>query len=456
MEKPQSLTGAINELVKKHPENNETMEKLFKTLVENFEISRSEQLEIIEKLHTEMDMGLAGETSSLKMIPSFVEPPKGYEVGKYLVLDLGGTNFRVIAVDLEKNGNITEPQIENNTINKEILAGTKDELFDYISDVLANFITKNNLDNSGEQMLGFTFSFPIEQTSLTSGKLISWTKGFSISGVVGEDVVELLNESMRKKGIKNIKIVSLVNDTVGTLAHGRYKDEDCDTGVILGTGTNAAYIEDISKIKTYNALHGSIGGKMIINMEWGNFNKLPRTNYDEQLDATTENQGWHIMEKMVSAKYIAELTKIIVRDFVSKNVFSANMNGWDKIQSFSAQDMSEIICDNSSELELVEEKMRKFEVTNTSLNDRLLLKSICKSVFDRSARIAATLIAGVILKMDPELNRPHTVAIDGSLYEKATGYKESLADNIYRLLGKKEDQVKLILSKDGSGIGAAV
>ena len=32
--------------------------------------------------------------------------------------------------------------------------------------------------------LGFTFSFPVKQTSASSGALIKWTKGFSIEDMV--------------------------------------------------------------------------------------------------------------------------------------------------------------------------------------------------------------------------------------------------------------------------------
>jgi hexokinase len=39
-----------------------------------------------------------------------------------------------------------------------------------------------------------------------------------------------------------------VNDTVGTLAAGRYVDNDTVAAVILGTGTNAAYIEHMNSI----------------------------------------------------------------------------------------------------------------------------------------------------------------------------------------------------------------
>ena len=47
--------------------------------------------------------------------------------------------------------------------------------------------------------LGFTFSFPLHQHGLAKACLVTWTKGFKASGVVGEDVVRLLNEATKRK-----------------------------------------------------------------------------------------------------------------------------------------------------------------------------------------------------------------------------------------------------------------
>ncbi len=53
-----------------------------------------------------------------------------------------------------------------------------------------------------------------------------------------------------------------VNDTVGTLAGGRYWNEDVMIAVILGTGTNAAYVERAQAIsKCGNVLPKS--GQMV-------------------------------------------------------------------------------------------------------------------------------------------------------------------------------------------------
>ena len=49
--------------------------------------------------------------------------------------------------------------------------------------------------------LGFTFSFPCSQHGLTAARLTQWTKGFSCSGVEGEDVVRLLEEAIERRGV---------------------------------------------------------------------------------------------------------------------------------------------------------------------------------------------------------------------------------------------------------------
>lgn len=47
--------------------------------------------------------------------------------------------------------------------------------------------------------LGFTFSFPCKQEGLASARLTTWTKGFTCSGVVNEDVVKLLQNAIDEK-----------------------------------------------------------------------------------------------------------------------------------------------------------------------------------------------------------------------------------------------------------------
>lgn len=47
--------------------------------------------------------------------------------------------------------------------------------------------------SSKPPVVGFCFSFAVEQQALNSGKLMGWTKGFDVDGVIGKDVVQLLS-----------------------------------------------------------------------------------------------------------------------------------------------------------------------------------------------------------------------------------------------------------------------
>lgn len=61
-------------------------------------------------------------------------------------------------------------------------------MFDFIADALKKFVDTEGEDyhlSPGRQReLGFTFSFPVKQTSIASGTLVKWTKGFSIEDAV--------------------------------------------------------------------------------------------------------------------------------------------------------------------------------------------------------------------------------------------------------------------------------
>ena len=65
--------------------------------------------------------------------------------------------------------------------------------------------------------LGLTFSFPVEQTALNEGKILTWTKGFSAKNAVGNDVVRLLQDAFDRKHLP-VRCVALVND-VSVLSH---------------------------------------------------------------------------------------------------------------------------------------------------------------------------------------------------------------------------------------------
>uniref|UniRef100_A0A453FHH6 Phosphotransferase n=1 Tax=Aegilops tauschii subsp. strangulata TaxID=200361 RepID=A0A453FHH6_AEGTS len=255
-------------------------------------------LQVSDAMDVEMRAGLASEDGSkLKMLVTYVDSlPSGDEKGLFYALDLGGTNFRVLRVQLGgKEQGVIKQESVGVSIPQDLMSRSSHELFDFIAAALAEFVASGGVDyhlpEGTHRELGFTFSFPVKQTSISSGTLIKWTKGFAIEEMAGKDIVAELNEAIKRQGLV-MKVSTLVNDTVGTLAAGRYVDNDTVVAVILGTGTNAAYIEHAHAIPKW---HGPLpmSGDMVINMEWGNFKSahLPLTEFDQALDAESLNPG---------------------------------------------------------------------------------------------------------------------------------------------------------------------
>ena len=54
-------------------------------------------------------------------------------------------------------------------------------------------------------------SFPVEQTAIDAGKLLTWTKGFAAKNAIGQDVMRLLQDAIDRKHI-HVRFSALVND----------------------------------------------------------------------------------------------------------------------------------------------------------------------------------------------------------------------------------------------------
>jgi hexokinase len=244
---------------------------------------------------------------------------------------------------------------------------------------------------------------------------------------------------------------------VGTLVARSYGDRDCDVGVIIGTGTNACYVEELGNIKKLKGRCRK-SGTMIINIEWGNFRALRATRYDKRLDLDSSNPGAQILEKMVSGMYLGELCRLIMADLIARNVlfggrFSA---GFNRKMCIKGEFVSSVLADVSHGLAGIRALLRSSGARDSSPEDRMIVKRICELISIRAARISAAAIVAVVTKMDPGIKRRHTVAIDGSVYEKVPGFPEKIKMAVDGLSGRSSGKVKIMLTKDGSGRGAAI
>lgn len=164
------------------------------------------------------------------------------------------------------------------------------DLFDFLAACLTEFVNELGLADVALP-LGFTFSFPMKQHSLDSGELVTWTKSFCCSDCVDKDVVRLLRDALNRCGHNHIEVLAILNDTTGTLVQGARMDADTRIGIVLGTGSNACYVEQAERVQHWESeRHGE--RNVIIDIEWGAFGDngsldFIRTEFDNQLDATS-------------------------------------------------------------------------------------------------------------------------------------------------------------------------
>ncbi|KAJ1922191.1 hypothetical protein H4219_000053 [Mycoemilia scoparia] len=440
-------------------EHNDALRKM----AESFAVTDDKMRDIIHGFHESMQAGLNGDRNALPMIPSFVRRrPTGKEQGTFLSLDLGGTNLRVCQVTL--NGDSTHKLVQQKfTITKEAKEKT---LFDWIAQCVSIFIEEHDVvPNSGESAVrcGFTFSFPIDQTGIAEGNLVMWNKGFLVPNTVGRDIVRLTQDAFLRKHLR-VKIVAIVNDTVGALMTSCYTYPDSELGIIFGTGTNSCYWEKMSRIGKWKCDNDKTG-EMVINTEWGAFDNqvsvLPYTMHDNKLNRKSPNHGLQVFEKMISGLYLGEVTRNAILHLIDQRLLFDGRSSTilNKSYAFDTAYMSEIVSDESDDLVEVKKVIQQtLEIPSSTLQDRKVVKNVCLMIGNRAKRLSAAAMVAVLLWSRDSHTDTVTVGIDGSMYQFYPGFEKSLYDNARPFLGDDfvDNKLKLRLSKDGSGIGAAI
>ncbi|EOA30392.1 hypothetical protein CARUB_v10013513mg [Capsella rubella] len=430
--------------------------------------------QMVDAIAVEMQAGLVSEGGSkLKMLLTFVDDlPNGSETGTYYALHLGGSYFRIIRVHLGGQRSTLEVQdVERHSIPTSLMNSTSEVLFDFLASSLQMFIEKEvfNLSQPVKRELAFTFSFPVKQTSISSGVLIKWTKGFAISEMAGEDIAECLQGALNKRGL-DIRVAALVNDTVGALSFGHFHDPDTIAAVVFGTGSNACYLERTDAIiKCQNPRTTS--GSMVVNMEWGNFwsSRLPRTSYDLELDAESMNSNDMGFEKMIGGMYLGDIVRrVILRMSQESDIFGPISSILSTPFVLRTNSVSAMHEDDTPELLEVARILNDLGVAEVALKVRKLVVKICDVVTRRAARLAAAGIAGILKKVgrdgsgggrrsDKQIMRRTVVAVEGGLYLNYRMFREYMDEALRDILGEDVAQHVVIKAmEDGSSIGSAL
>jgi len=156
------------------------------------------------------------------------------------------------------------------------------------------------------------------------------------------------------------------------------------------------------------------------------------------------------MEKMVSGMYIGELVRLILLDMTDRGML---------LHQPSPPVLAREHSIRSEQMSLAargEDFLAAVGILDASDRDREVAAHVCRIVSRRSARIAGAALAAVVTWMDASVEKKHTVAMDGSLFEKYPGYPENMRAVLEEFFSRRADRIVLCATSDGSGIGAAI
>jgi len=405
----------------------------------------------------EMDKGLAGKDSSLKMIPTYIET--GKDIGKnktVIVMDAGGTNFRAATVYFDKHG---EPVIKDAI--KKTMPGVKEPVSnENFFDIMAGFI--NDIAEKSD-VIGFCFSYPCDMQPNKDGRLIHFSKEIKADGVIGQMIGANLIAAIERCHEARSKRVVILNDTAAALLAGHIacvgKTFDSYIGFILGTGTNTCYIESNRSIPKLT--DSDLAGSQIINVESGAFTKAPQGEIDRQFDALTDNPGVHTFEKMIAGGYLGPLCLEVIRAAASENLFSSPAaEAISFIGALETKDLSEFL---TSALAFARKRggvgVLAEAVARGDSADGDLLKSLIEMIIQRAAKLTAINLSAVVLKSgkgrSPE--KPVCIVVEGTTFYSLIGMKEMVEKYLMDfLVGAKQRHYEIVNIKNATLIGAAI
>lgn len=426
------------------------------------------------------------------MLPAYTDVPIHEVNGKFMAIDFGGTNFRCLLVEIEK-GKMVQNWQQSVVIDPK--TPTAEKLLAVLGQVVEDFVKAHpdQLEPHPEVLpAGYTFSFPVKQTSLNSGVLVNWTKEFIAEGCVGHDPTEQLQGELNRRGLGWIHVKALCNDTVGTLCSKRLEDTDCVVGVILGTGTNACYREKLSNIKKLTPPPADYkSDKMLINMEWGSFDGMPPSPIDEALWKRVD--GNQKFEKMISGRYCpmlaAQALDLAMQDGflpdLCAHMKAAGVPRYNPHTTLSLIEISKVHHDTTADLS----ETRKVLVEFSGVEDKdikitqeelTLVKELFTAIVIRAARLSGIAMAALVARitMHVEVMPRICIGVDGSVFHKYTGFADEIRATVKTILSsvagksfaKYKDlsgagvaafptsfpEVSITGAVDGSGLGAAV
>ncbi len=281
------------------------------------ELTRLQLQEVRQALFEQISLGLASPGQQVACLPAYLTPPPRDLEGQALVVDAGGTNLRCAWVELGPGRQrIVAGPLLSALPDGRTVAVDAAGFFAHQAQQLRRLGAPEGL------ALGYCFSYPAEVEPDGDARLLNWTKGIQVTGVVGQRVGQALRAALGQPGP-----VKVLNDTVAALLGASLSPKaDQFIGLIAGTGTNmAAFLprrritklggDPLRDLPPPDVLRGGDPLRdlppMAVNLESGNFHPPHLTEVDEELDRCSAVPGQSRYEKAISGYYLPKLLALM-------------------------------------------------------------------------------------------------------------------------------------------------
>jgi hexokinase len=407
--------------------------------------------ETCEVFLSEMDKGLAGKKSSLAMLPTYIDIEQELPRDKpVIVMDAGGTNFRVATVTFTRAGAAQIADFEVYPMPGIAAEVGKDEFFGTMAGYVRRIASKS-------PNIGFCFSYPIEMFPSKDGRALYFSKEIKAPEAAGQMIGENMGQALNRLGFSESKHFVLLNDTVATLLAGRAEASgrryDSYIGFILGTGTNTAYVEQNKNIKKARDLDAS--HSQIINVESGGFGKAPRGRIDKAFDKASVSPGVNTFEKMISGAYIGPLCLVTAFAAAKAGLFSpaAAQKLADTTVATTKDISSFLSCpeggDNTVSKALID----------ATEDDIATMYYLVDALVERAAKLTAINLTSACLKSGKGLNpcRPICIVAEGTTFYRLKFLRPKVEYYLKQyLVEKKHVHYEVVNVDNATLIGAAI
>ena len=210
---------------------------------------------------------------------------------------------------------------------------------------------------------------------------------------------------------------------------GKYKSADvplpggCAIGQVSGTGTNTCCSLPENRI---GKLGRSGERRMIVNLESGMYDGMPRGDFDRELDEASHNPGIKHFEKITAGVYLGELCHRMLQHAAAEGLLSPE--SCEKVKALGWIDSAVIDAWAMGE---------KLEDISVGEEDAAFVQTLCAAMFERSARCMCTNLAAIAL-LSGEKNV--SICAEGSLVQKGRVYHPLLEELVHQVIRDQMDR----------------